>query len=93
MRSIAERTRIESALTLRWQASALDCLQEAAEVFLVDVFSNVAMAAAHANHVTVKLVDLHLEATEAFLVDFFSHAALGTAAGLAVYVTRTRRPE
>ncbi|VDD78572.1 unnamed protein product [Mesocestoides corti] len=60
VRSIAERTRIESALTLRWQASALDCLQEAVEGFLVDLFSNVAMAAAHANHVTVKLVDLHL---------------------------------
>uniref|UniRef100_A0A5K3G433 Histone domain-containing protein n=1 Tax=Mesocestoides corti TaxID=53468 RepID=A0A5K3G433_MESCO len=60
VRSIAQRTRIESALTLRWQASALDCLQEAAEAFLVDLFSYAALAAAHAKRVTVKPVDLHL---------------------------------
>ncbi|VDD78157.1 unnamed protein product [Mesocestoides corti] len=50
----------ELALSLRWQASALDCLQEATEAFLLDFFSYVASAAAHAKPVTVKPVDHHL---------------------------------
>ncbi len=59
MRSIAAQLGQERALQFRWQAVALDCLQEAAEAFLVDFFEKTAMAAAHAHRVTVKVQDIH----------------------------------
>ena len=59
VRSIAQRMDCENALELRWQATALDCLQEAAEAFIVDFFSFAARAAAHAHRVTVMLADIH----------------------------------
>lgn len=54
------------ALTLRWQASALDCLQEATEAFLVDFFSFAARAAAHAKRVTVMVRDFN------FIMQFYN---------------------
>nr|CDS23643.1 centromere specific histone H3 CENP A [Echinococcus granulosus] len=59
VRSIAQRMDFENALEIRWQATALDCLQEAAEAFIVDFFSFAARAAAHAHRVTVMLADIH----------------------------------
>ncbi|KAM3174881.1 hypothetical protein ACTXT7_009615 [Hymenolepis weldensis] len=54
------------ALSLRWQASALDCLQEATEAFLVDFFSFAARAAAHAKRVTVMVRDFN------FIMQFYN---------------------
>ncbi|VUZ41793.1 unnamed protein product [Hymenolepis diminuta] len=54
------------ALNLRWQASALDCLQEATEAFLVDFFSFAARAAAHAKRVTVMVRDFN------FIMQFYN---------------------
>ncbi|KAL5966103.1 histone H3-like centromeric protein cnp1 [Taenia solium] len=59
VRSMAQRMDFENALEFRWQAVALDCLQEAAEAFIVDFFSFAARAAAHAHRVTVMLADIH----------------------------------
>ncbi|VDM26203.1 unnamed protein product [Hydatigera taeniaeformis] len=59
VRSMAQRMDFENALEFRWQAMALDCLQEAAEAFIVDFFSFAARAAAHAHRVTVMLADIH----------------------------------
>lgn len=56
---MAQRMHFENALEFRWQAVALDCLQEAAEAFIVDFFSFAARAAAHAHRVTVMLADIH----------------------------------
>ncbi|KAF2175399.1 histone-fold-containing protein, partial [Zopfia rhizophila CBS 207.26] len=43
---------------LRFQAVALDALQEAAEAFLVNVFEAVNLSAIHAKRVTIQAKDL-----------------------------------
>lgn len=60
VRSIAMRIGEERALEFRWQGSALDCIQEAAEAFIVSVFDDARRAAAHARRVTVMRSDLYL---------------------------------
>ncbi|VDO14951.1 unnamed protein product [Rodentolepis nana] len=51
---------------LRWQAAALDCLQEGTEAFIVDFFSLCARAAAHAKRVTVMVRDIN------FIMHFYN---------------------
>ncbi|KAM7534724.1 hypothetical protein Aperf_G00000113850 [Anoplocephala perfoliata] len=65
VRSIAQGGNVGTALRLRWQPAALDCLQEAAEAYLVDLFTFAARAAAHANRVTVMIKDLN------FIMDLY----------------------
>ena len=48
------------ALEFKWQAIALDCLQEAAEAFLVGFFEQADWLAHHARRVTVMPKDIHL---------------------------------
>ena len=45
---------------LRFQASALMCLQEAAEAFLVLLFENTNLCAIHAKRVTIMPKDMQL---------------------------------
>ncbi|MCO5592591.1 hypothetical protein L7F22_046594 [Adiantum nelumboides] len=49
VREICEQWRIG----MRWASSALLCLQEIAEVYLVEFFSDGYILAAHAHHVTI----------------------------------------
>ncbi len=45
---------------LQMQSTAVLALQEAAKYFMVDVFNNTNMCAAHGKHVTIKVKDLVL---------------------------------
>ena len=45
-------------LGLRWKSSALLCLQEAAEDFLIEIFNDTCLLAAHAKRVTVMVQDV-----------------------------------
>ena len=45
---------------LRFQASALRCLQEAAEAYLAQLFEDTVLLACHANRVTVMEKDMRL---------------------------------
>lgn len=44
----------------RFQAGALDALQEACEAYLVSLFEDCVLCAVHAKRVTVMLKDMHL---------------------------------
>ena len=45
---------------LRWQSSAIGCLQEASEAYLVSVLSECNLLAHHAKRVTIMQKDVHL---------------------------------
>ena len=45
---------------LRWQASAVECLQEAAEAYLVGLFEDSNLCAIHAKRVTIMPRDIYL---------------------------------
>ncbi|XP_028394702.1 histone H3.3-like [Dendronephthya gigantea] len=45
---------------LRWQLPALECLQEAAEAFLIRLFEDANLCAIHAKRVTIMPKDIHL---------------------------------
>ncbi|CAB4014222.1 histone H3 [Paramuricea clavata] len=45
---------------LRWQVPALECMQEAAEAFLVRLFEDANLCAIHAKRVTIMPKDIHL---------------------------------
>ena len=45
---------------LRWQLPALECMQEAAEAFLVRLFEDANLCAIHAKRVTIMPKDIHL---------------------------------
>ncbi|EPY53774.1 centromere-specific histone H3 CENP-A [Schizosaccharomyces cryophilus OY26] len=45
---------------LRWQSTALQCLQEAAEAFLVHLFEDTNLCAIHAKRVTIMQRDMQL---------------------------------
>ena len=48
-RSICE----ERGLSVRWQRTALECMQEAAEDFLIEFFQDSYICAAHAKRITL----------------------------------------
>ena len=48
------------AIEFRWHRQALECLQEAAEAFLVSFLSDSNLAALHAKRVTLMVRDMHL---------------------------------
>ncbi|XP_046844450.1 histone H3.3-like [Xenia sp. Carnegie-2017] len=45
---------------LRWQLPALECIQEAAEAFLVRLFEDANLCALHAKRITIMPRDIHL---------------------------------
>lgn len=45
---------------MRWQAQALACLQEAAEAYLLSIFTDANLAAIHGKRVTLMPRDIHL---------------------------------
>lgn len=45
---------------LKWQAAAIEALQEAAEAFLVHLFEDANLCAIHAKRVTIMPKDIHL---------------------------------
>jgi len=45
---------------LRWQSTALQCIQEAAEAYLVHLFEDTNLCAIHAKRVTIMQRDMHL---------------------------------
>ena len=45
---------------LRWQVPALECLQEAAEAFMVRLFEDANLCAIHAKRITIMPKDIHL---------------------------------
>ena len=45
---------------LRWQANAIEALQEASECYLVHLFEDSNLCAMHAKHVMIKPKDMHL---------------------------------
>ena len=45
---------------LRWQSSAIGCLQEACEAYLVNFLSECNLVAHHAKRVTIMVKDVHL---------------------------------
>jgi histone H3/H4 len=50
----------QDAAGLRWQSTALLCLQEAAESYLVHLFEDVNLCAIHAKRVTIMQRDMQL---------------------------------
>ncbi len=47
-------------MELRWQATALEALQEGAEAYLISLFQDCVLLAVHARRVTIKDSDLQL---------------------------------
>ncbi|EJF55494.1 hypothetical protein DICSQDRAFT_73735, partial [Dichomitus squalens LYAD-421 SS1] len=45
---------------LRWQREAMDAVQEAAEVFLIELLEDAQICALHARRVTVRVADIQL---------------------------------
>ena len=45
---------------IRWQRAALECIQEAAEAYLVSFLSDANLAAIHSRRVTLMPRDMHL---------------------------------
>ncbi len=51
---------VERVLGTRWQKTALEALQEAAEIYLVGLFEDTNLYAIHAKHQTIKPADMQL---------------------------------
>ena len=49
-----------TAEPMRWQRAALECIQEAAEAFVVSFLSDANLAAHHAGRVTLMVKDVRL---------------------------------
>lgn len=56
MREIAQRIKTD----IRWQAAALQALQEACEAYIVALMEDTNLCAIHAKRVTIKPKDLQL---------------------------------
>lgn len=60
VREVCQLHHVIPGETMRWQATALEALQEAAEAYLVHVFEDANLCAIHARRVTIMRRDIHL---------------------------------